>query len=246
MRRVLMFGAAVGLALASSAAAQAQRPARRTQAVVVSAPAGTRVIRIPLNTAPTNAEVSPATGVLVGTAANSVNTLLHGTLPVPGLGFDFTHHALMNRNLDVRALIDPITQHRLALARQIRRETPLVPLALPIFFPSIQVMVQPQPPIVIIQQAAEAPPEEPVERGRPAEVGPREELPAEPPPELERLVLVRRDGTHIFAVAFVVQETRVVYVTAEGQRRTVALAALDLPETLRVNEERGTTLQLPI
>src|SRR5713226_10218966 len=66
-----------------------------------------------------------------GFAPISVQQLLN---PVPGLGFDFAHLAAINRNLDVRALIDPVTQQRLALSERILRETGATSFA-PIFFP---------------------------------------------------------------------------------------------------------------
>src|SRR5713101_7824426 len=45
-----------------------------------------------------------------------------GNFPVPGLGFDFAHLAAINSGVGVRALIDPVTQHELALALAIRRQ----------------------------------------------------------------------------------------------------------------------------
>ena len=39
---------------------------------------------------------------------------------------------------------------------------------------------------------------------------------------------------------------KIVYITAEGSRRTMATADLDTKATQEVNEERGTPLQLTL
>jgi hypothetical protein len=39
---------------------------------------------------------------------------------------------------------------------------------------------------------------------------------------------------------------QIVYITADGSRRTIAAADLDSDATVRINEERGTPLQLPL
>jgi hypothetical protein len=39
---------------------------------------------------------------------------------------------------------------------------------------------------------------------------------------------------------------RIIYISNEGGRRTIALSDLDKSATVRVNEERGTPLQLPL
>ena len=238
MRKILRLGVAVTLGLVIGADAQAQ--ARRQSApVIVSAPRGTRVINTALP-----ADRSSGGVVIGGLGAPAVETLLTGDFPVPGLGFDFAHLAAVNRNLGVRALIDPITQHRLALARQIRRETPILPLTLPLLFQSTQIFIVQQPPLVILQQPPEAPVEQVRYVEREAEIQPAR--PPEPPREVGELVLVRRDGEVILVVAFFAQRDRIVYVTRDGNRRSVPLAELDIESTLRMNEERGTMLRLPV
>jgi hypothetical protein len=230
----------VALAAAFCLPAGAQR--RRAGQVAVSGPPGTRVIRTSQPLGTTSLPGSTVSGLSFdATGGNSVTALIGG---VPGFGFDYTHLAARNRNLDVRALIDPVTQHRLALARQIRRETPVVPVG-PLLFNVTQVVVFPQPPVVIVQ----SPPAEEPERPEPVRYVVREpETPArppDPPRELSELVFVRRDGGLIFAVAFTAQRDRIVYVTREGHRRSLLLDDLDLETTLQFNEERGTTLRLP-
>lgn len=252
------------VALALAALTCAPTAAQRMRTRVVSAPPGTRVITTSPSGSTSNgvpvAVTNPA-GVVSG---NSVERLLNGSYPAPGLGFDFTHHAAVNRNLGVRALIDPVTQHRLALERRIRRETPVaVAPAFPVVVNSIQINVVPQPPVVIIQEP-EPPPAQYIEqasyRERSRRAVPRdavEDAAPEPPPyfyepqrEADELVFIRRDGSLLFAVAFTTRPAaaaegaRIVYITREGHRRSVALSELDLDATREMNEARGTTLHL--
>jgi hypothetical protein len=58
--------------------------------------------------------------------------------------------------------------------------------------------------------------------------------------------LVLRDGTKIQAVAFTRKSDSIVYITTDGTRRTLALADLDSAATQRVNQERGTPLNLSL
>jgi hypothetical protein len=177
-------------------------------------------------------------------ATRGAATLLRDTtggFPVPGLGFDYTHHAAVNRDFAARALIDPATQQQLALARQLRREAPGIVLP---FIGAPQVIVVAPPPVVIVQQPA---PAAPPPRLEPEHVAIRDEpvAPPVPPRELEEILLVCLDGRILFAVAFTVRDGEMVYITPEGIRRSLLLSALDREFTLLLNEERGTTLHLP-
>jgi hypothetical protein len=101
---------------------------------------------------------------------------------------------------------------------------------------------QPQPQIIVLQQPAPQPAPE-VEAPAPEPVaGPA----PEPRPDADQFILVLRDGSRITAVAFSRQDSRIVYITPEGKRRSLAISGLDAAATIRVNEERGTSLQLPI
>lgn len=205
-------------------------------------------------------------------AQRSSAVLLNGGFSTPGFGFDFTHHAAVNRDIGVRALIDPITQQQLALERQIRRETPVFPGAFPVVLNSTQVIVMPPAPVVVVVPQQQPPPEnsgreiidaiERIERlhhsngnaaGNPGNEG-RSDAPgavrdalADPPGahrESADLVFIRRDGNLVFAVAFSTRSDRIVYVTREGHRRSLLLSDLDVPATLEMNEARGTTLKI--
>jgi hypothetical protein len=151
-------------------------------------------------------------------------------------------------DLSVRALIDPVTQHRLALARELQRDAGRrrPGFGFPPILNSVQVVIiqQPQPPVILLQQ------EQPAELRRVAEpvAAPVPAAILEPPPpprELGELVLVRNDGRILFAVAVSFGSEHAVYISQQGLRRTVALAEIDLDATLRFNEERGSRLSLP-
>ncbi len=66
------------------------------------------------------------------------------------------------------------------------------------------------------------------------------------PEDVGEFVLVLRNGTQIQAVAFSRSGDRIVYITADGLRRTLALADVDTQSTVRINQERGTQVQLPL
>lgn len=263
MRRFLLILTVTALALLISAPAEAQR---RMRTRVVSAPQGTQVVRTTPNGAVTNPSGQFVSGTPVVTSGNSVDRLLNGAYPAPGLGFDYTHHAAINRNLATRALVDPVTQHRLALERQIRRETPVAGApAFPVVVNSIVVNVVPQPPVVIIQEPEPESNRDYIEQARYYEgdapaagrrPGPRGRPEAsdtaapgffyEPPPQREGddMVFIRRDGTLISVVAFTARDDRIIYITHDGHRRTLALADLDLAATRDINEARGSLLRL--
>jgi hypothetical protein len=156
---------------------------------------------------------------------------------VPGLGFDFTHLAVVGAGLPRR--------FGFANGR---------------FFPSFApVFVGPPPydpleagipysetgqqPIIIVQsqpQPTAAPP--------PTETEPRATSsrdPSPPPPELGPLILVRRDGHVAQAVAFTVDRGQLIYITREGIRRSLPISDLDKDATRQVNDANGTSVSLP-
>jgi hypothetical protein len=167
--------------------------------------------------------------------------------PVPGLGFDYVNYAALNSNLGVRALIDPVTQQEIALALRLQGFGGLgvAPYYYAPFGGAPIVMETPtaaapppetpaQPPIVVV-----APP-----AGQPAlAVAPAAQDQALPDPG--EFILVQRDGRLLFAVAFTADPGRLVYITKEGLRRSIALDQLDVDATVRMNEERGTAIQIP-
>ena len=167
--------------------------------------------------------------------------------PVPNPGFSFDHLFALNQNLGLMAFIDPATQVRLAVAERVLRSSPFVGGGTFLIdgggsyvVPMANDQPQAQQPIVIIQQ-------QPAQQAAaaPAAEQPTQEA-SEPLPDEGEFTLVLRDGTHIEAAAFTHRGDSIVYITPSGNRRTMAAGDLDAGATVRVNQERGTPLQLPL
>jgi hypothetical protein len=73
-----------------------------------------------------------------------------------------------------------------------------------------------------------------------------EQQQAPPLPDVGSFTLVLRDGTQVDALAFTRAQDKIIYITPDGGRRTVAVSDIDSDSTARLNEERGTPLQLPL
>ena len=67
-----------------------------------------------------------------------------------------------------------------------------------------------------------------------------------PLPDVGQFTLVLRNGSQIQAVAFTRSNDRIIYITAEGNRRAIPISDLDSDATVRINEERGTPLSFPL
>ena len=226
-------------------------PRRRRSFAASRAPAARRAAPTPhaavhFNTATNSFESSDGSFV-------SLQDLLN---PVPGLGFDYHHLSVINQDLPIKALIDPVTELKLAEARRFLRGSRF---AGPGYFildggayypvsddsgsteagpaPADQPPAQ-QPPQVIVLQA---PPAQSEADNSPAQT--EEEAPL---PDVGQFTLVLQNGKQLQAVAFTRMNDQIVYITADGNRRTIAAADLNTDATVRINEERGTPLQLPL
>jgi len=186
--------------------------------------------------------------------ADSGLTLQDITGQVPGLGFDYEHLAAISGNLAEKALIDPATMEELALAERFNRggagssafflggygggsgdapvdngdsqdaqAQPAAPAP------------QPAPQIIILQQPASA-------TGRTDDP----QSASAPVPEASDFLLVLKSGVMVSAVAFTRQGDQLVYVTKEGNRRTMSVATIDSEATSKLNAARGTPLKLSI
>ncbi len=86
---------------------------------------------------------------------------------------------------------------------------------------------------------------------QPGTVAPAESAPSAalstpvPPPELGQLILVRRDGKVLLAVAFTVRNGNLTYVTTDGARRSFPVSELDKEATRQMNDANGTSVSLP-
>lgn len=191
---------------------------------------------------------SPARGVAPRPGIHSpsrVGTPLHPNFAplrgVPGLGFDFPHLAAISRP----------TRDR--FGREHRQILPFItPIfgTLPLYYPfdsetpdyydqadqQPQFLMMPQQP-----QAAAPPPREAAPVAPPAVA----QFPAPPPPELGQLILVRRDGQVLLAVAFTTVRGQLTYITREGTRRSFPVSELDKTATREMNDANGTSVSLP-
>jgi hypothetical protein len=185
-----------------------------------------------------------------------------------GFGFDFAH-AVAVRDAELKAFIDPATQQRLALAERRLRRSPH-PGNEFFFLDSGGAYVLPvdtgngvnpdadtQPSQDQNQDQGENGSGAPAERAQqgsqqesqrpiiivqqPAESKEQSDLPDE-----GEFTLILRSGQEVEAVAFTRVGDRIVYITTGGGRRTVAVREVDVDATVRLNQERGTPLQIPL
>jgi hypothetical protein len=191
---------------------------------------------------------------IVGTPLNPNFAPIRG---VPGLGFDFQHLAAIER---------PI-RRRSGFGRDRNGFFPFVPLffdTLPLDYggyeypyespanespydsgypsnvsgvPDYYTQGAQQPQFTIPQPGAVAPADNAPSAAPSA--------PAPPPPELGQLILVRRDGKVLLAVAFTVRNGNLTYVTTDGARRSFPLNELDEEATRQMNDANGTSVSLP-
>jgi len=260
MTSKLQFGLAAAILLGSfslsSSTAQAQRmaPASASRVVTVQPRPVRSVRRVTRRNGGLAGASFGATSNGFAPASSSSLSLQQLLDPVPPPGFDYAYLSAMDSDLGIKAFIDPATQMRLAAARRFLRGTRGFGFggsgfyildsggeyAAPDEEPAASEQPAPQPQIIILQQA-------PAAQQTEAQAGPEPamETPA-PLPDVGQFTLVLRNGSQIQAVAFTRSNDKIVYITVEGSRRTIALADLDSAETVRVNEEQGTPLQLPM
>src|SRR5271155_5584097 len=224
-------------------------------------------------TATTETTATPSTAApqnvppnVVVVPADSGITLQDLTGQVPGLGFDYEHLAAISGNLAEKALIDPVTMEELALAERLNRgsvgssayllggygygygggDVPVDngdPNSVPQDAQAQPAAPAPQPPpqIIILQQPA-APGASLSGEGSAEE----RHATSAPVPEASDFLLVLKSGVMVSAVAFTRQGDELIYVTKEGNRRTMSVATIDSDATSKINAARGTPLKLSI
>ncbi len=226
----------IGMALLLCAGAEAQTRGRHSAPVRVPVTSGARIVRM----APPQAaltQFSRGIRVLPASGFTTFGAFPDGSFPVPGLGFDFVHFAAVHPHFQA--------------THSHRQITPIIPIGFPFFSEPAapQIIVMPQPPVVVLQQPGVM--ENAGESTGHVRAADATEImvPAravEPSRDVGEFVLVRRDGRLVFAVAFSAEGGQLIYITREGVRRSLPLAELDIEATRRMNEERGTTLHLPV
>lgn len=236
--------------------ARTQRPAFHSIAVAPSPTHGLAVPRARINTA-SPAQTSTARMQTFAASDDDINNIFLGgsgeTLqelldPVPSPGFDYAHLAALDRDLAIKAVIDPETEWRLAVAERVLRDSG--GLAARGFFlldgggeyilPSQpageEAPQQSQPPEVIVLQ-------QPAQKAA-QESAPAVSQPAAPVPDVGNFTLVLRNGKKIQAIAFTRSAGRILYISPDGERHSLAAGELDIATTQQVNEDRGTQLTL--
>jgi len=95
---------------------------------------------------------------------------------------------------------------------------------------------QQQPELMMAQQPEQYAPANSVE---PA-------VASEPLPDVGQFTLVLQSGQRLQAVAFTRANDKIVYITSDGFRGTIALVDLNTDATRQINADRGTPIQLPL
>ncbi|HKQ87687.1 MAG TPA: hypothetical protein VJS43_13070 [Candidatus Acidoferrales bacterium] len=173
--------------------------------------------------------------------------------PVPPYGFNYEYLNAIDKDLNIKAVIDPATQ--LALREAARFGCSGFAGGGYIIWdgggyaPVEQVEEQPQEsapasqPQVIVVQVPAAAQSAPAKAPAAAQT---EEEQAPPLPDIGQFILVMRDGTQLKAAAFTRSNDQIIYITPDGVRHNMAVTDLDTDATLRVNSERGSQLQLSL
>jgi hypothetical protein len=203
-----------------------------------------------------------------GSDTLSVQQLLD---PFPSYGFDFAHLTAIDRDLGMKAFIDPATQVRIAEAEHRLRRIPRTGGGF-VLLDGGGAYAIPDNSIADVHadQDAQAPnrqasDNQPNDRETDAQQGQGSQQPiiivqqpaseamnATTQEDADQLLdegeftLVLRSGQEIEAVAFTHVNDKIIYITSGGGRRTLALSDVDADATVRLNQERGTPLQLPL
>ena len=263
MGKPLAFGTIALLAFIISPAAQAQRGGSvggahaGAQTRFASSPRSGHVftnVRLNSHTSPSGRRSGFSSGSRVSLYGPN-SSLSRNTLPAfGGSGFDCENLGCSSgSNLGVEALINPSTAANLALAARFHRIGNLTGAYLltgygggyPVAYDEPEAdnqdqgpaPAQQQPQIIVIQQPA------PAARPAEAESAPAAEAPL---PDVGDFTLLLKNGGEISAVAFTRRNDQLVYITREGNRRTVRVADIDVAATTKLNEDRGTPLKLSI
>jgi hypothetical protein len=159
---------------------------------------------------------------------------------VPGLGFDFPHLAAISRGSQrhfrgfggfSNGFFTPIFFDSLPLYYPFDTQTP------------DYYTEGAQQPVFVIPQPPQPQPTAPPRAATPEAATPQ--TPPPPPPELAQLILMRRDGQILLAVAFTVRNGQLTYISNDGTRRSFPVDDLDKDATRQMNDANGTSVALP-
>ena len=221
----------VGMTAARPGSRIPSAPAKPTLARKPGTPAGTFPIN-PIGPTPDGSHKPFIPGFLPPDAVTS-GSCFGDCNPAPGFGFDFVHFFAVHPNFNK-------FQRNFAGV--------VIPGWGGGFYYPVPYYTEPQQAQV---ENEPAPAEQQESDAQAAAPAPEESAPAAsrsnyaPVLPVEEYVFVKRDGTRIFAVAYSLSKDKVQYITKEGLRRTLSLDALDYDATMKSNEERGNTINLP-
>jgi hypothetical protein len=265
------FGLATAVLLVIPTFSQAQRATgnfRAAPSASASAPAfHNTAVRAHSGNRPANGHaVRPASAARSASSSLGMDPLSTQQIldPLSAFGFDF-EHAIALRDAQLKAFIDPATQQRLALAERRARRKPKNGNGF-IFLDGGGAYVLAAEPGTDLSPDADA--QAAQDQGQDQEQGTRQERAqqasqqelleleaknarlaqeqSESLPDEGEFTLILRSGQEIEAVAFTHVDDRIVYITTGGGRHTVAVRELDVDATVRLNQERGTPLQIPL
>lgn len=170
----------------------------------------------------------------------------------PTGGFDWQHVNAINQDLPLKAIVDPVTRLEISQAEHLLKigggqfsgayilggggsyyvpegtGEEQAPPAAEEAAPESQPTETAQPRVIVLQQKTS-------------------ETQESTPPILANegnFTLILRNGQKIDAIAFTRVNGTIVYITPDGDRKTIDAAELDSAATMRVNQEHGTPLQL--
>jgi hypothetical protein len=171
-----------------------------------------------------------------------------GDFPGLGLGLGYGFYGT-NQDIGIQAAINPATQLRLAAAQRFLRNNRAIlgyggyylldgggAYNVPSDEPAPESNPQ-QPQVIVLQQAPA--------QSSGVQPAADEQTTAAIPDEGE-FTLVLRGGKTLQVVAFTHTQERIVYIDTNGGRHSISAGDLDSEATIRVNQERGTPLQLPL
>jgi hypothetical protein len=167
--------------------------------------------------------------------------------PVPGPGFDYAHVSALDKDLALKAVIDPQTQERLGVAEQVLSATG--GYGAPGYYlfdgggayvmpAEITANEQPQqaarPEVIVLQQ-----PTQTAEESTAAQTP----QPAQVVPDVGNFTLVLKTGEKIQAMAFTTSGSEIIYITPDGVRHTVAASDVNATATQKLNQDSGRELR---
>jgi len=235
----------------TSEVAQAQRATVGTSGVSTSRVSSVSARGTPMRLA-TNSRPRSSAKVVQGQHSISPDGLFGsadtGAFGLLSPGFASNNFSKANQDLWIKAAIDPATQWRLFERQRFHRNHGFG--AAGFYWLDGGPYYEPAEPA----EAEQAPSQQPAPPAQAefAEAASAERLSAPqtstsvPVEDVGQFVLVLRNGSQLQTVAFTRSNDHIVYVTTDGFRRTLALSDLDTGATIRINEERGTPLEIPL